>query len=66
MLTREGSLLSTFGVMGGFMQPQGHVQVVCNMLDFGMGPQDLTLSRILTLILTLIPTLNLKPHTRYP
>ena len=40
MLTREGSLLATFGVMGGFMQPQGHVQVVSNMIDFGMGPQQ--------------------------
>ena len=40
MALRDGSLFSSFGVMGGFMQPQGHLQVLSNMLDFKMNPQQ--------------------------
>lgn len=40
MLTRaDGSLYAPFGVMGGFMQPQGHVQVVVGIIDDGLEPQ---------------------------
>ncbi len=39
MVTRDGRPVFSFGVMGGDMQPQGHVQVLCNILDFGMDPQ---------------------------
>ena len=39
MALRQGRLWLSFGVMGGFMQPQGHLQVVSNLVDYGMGPQ---------------------------
>ncbi len=40
MATRaDGSLYAPFGVMGGFMQPQGHMQVACALLDDGLNPQ---------------------------
>jgi gamma-glutamyltranspeptidase / glutathione hydrolase len=40
LITRaDGSLYAPFGVMGGFMQPQGHLQVVVAMADDGLDPQ---------------------------
>jgi gamma-glutamyltranspeptidase/glutathione hydrolase len=39
-ITKEGSPVGPFGIMGAFMQPQAHVQVVTNMIDFGMNPQE--------------------------
>ena len=40
MATREdGILCASFGVMGGFMQPQGHTQVAIGMWDDGLDPQ---------------------------
>ena len=39
-LTREGRPLMSFGVMGGPMQPQGHVQMVLRVCDYGQNPQE--------------------------
>ncbi len=38
--TRDGEPFLSFGVMGGGMQPQGHVQVLSNIVDFGMNVQE--------------------------
>jgi len=39
-VTREGRPLMSFGVMGGDMQPQGHAQIIVNLVDFGMNLQE--------------------------
>ena len=37
---KDGEPLISFGLMGGAMQPQGHAQIVINMIDFGMNLQE--------------------------
>ena len=39
-ITKDGQPFMSFGVMGGDMQPQGHAQIVVNMIDFGMNLQE--------------------------
>jgi gamma-glutamyltranspeptidase/glutathione hydrolase len=39
-ITKDGLPFMSYGVMGGSMQPQGHAQIVVNMIDFGMNLQE--------------------------
>jgi len=39
-ITQDGKPWLSFGLMGGAMQPQGHVQIVLNLIDFGMSLQE--------------------------
>lgn len=40
MAFRDGKPWLSFGMVGGFMQPQGHLQLLCNMVEHGMTPQQ--------------------------
>jgi gamma-glutamyltranspeptidase/glutathione hydrolase len=39
-ITKNGKPFISFGLMGGAMQPQGHSQIVSNLIDFGMNLQE--------------------------
>lgn len=38
-LLKDGQPIGPFGIMGGFMQPQAHLQVISNLVDFDLNPQ---------------------------
>jgi gamma-glutamyltranspeptidase/glutathione hydrolase len=40
LVTKDGKPWFVFGVMGGDMQPQGQLEVLCNLIDFGMNVQQ--------------------------
>jgi len=40
ILTQNGELFASFGIMGGYMQPQAHLQVMSNLVDFAHTPQQ--------------------------
>ncbi len=40
MITKDDELFASFGIMGGFMQPQAHLQVLSNLVDFKQNPQQ--------------------------
>ena len=40
MVTRDGQLVASYGVMGAMQQAQGHLQTLVNMIDFGLEPQQ--------------------------
>jgi gamma-glutamyltranspeptidase/glutathione hydrolase len=40
IITKDGEPYVSFGVMGGDFQPLGHVQIVMNLIDFGMNLQE--------------------------
>jgi len=38
-ITKDGEAVGPFGCVGGFIQPQGQLNILTNMIDFGMNPQ---------------------------